>query len=156
MQRQWLGWILCLVMFNHNLLYWVAHLLLLLLFFHFGRTYRRLRHIPGPKFAAGTDLWRLLAVRGGRAETTCLKLHKRYGDLVRIGANCVSISKPDVIQSTYGTGKGLVKASRGEKYSAEVANPKNSLISTWYGRTSSMAVALLQWSSRSTSHNMLP
>jgi hypothetical protein len=98
----------------------------------------------------------LLAVRGGRAETTCLNLHKKYGDLVRIGPNCVSISKPDVIQSIYGIGKGFIKASCDEKYSAEVANLKNSLISTWYGRTSSMAVVLLQWSSRSTSHNMLP
>jgi hypothetical protein len=66
---------------------------------------------PRPKAAAFTTLWRLLAVWGGRAETTCLDLHKRYGDLVRIAPNCVSISKPDAISAIYGIGKGFIKAS---------------------------------------------
>ena len=77
----------------------------------FSKIYWRLRHVPGPRLAAFTDLWRSIAVCGGRAETTYLGLNKKYGDLVRVGLNNVSISKPDVIQSVYGIGKGFIKAS---------------------------------------------
>jgi|SRR5271156_4881490 hypothetical protein len=96
---------------NYNLLLWVPYLLLLFLVLRFSEIYWRLRHVPSPRLAAFTDLWRLIAVWGGREETTYLDLHKKYGDLVRVGPNNVSISKPDVIQSIYGIGKGFAKAS---------------------------------------------
>jgi hypothetical protein len=73
------------------------------------QSYLRLYHVPGPAVAAWTDLWRFLDVWGGRAETTHLHLHRQYGDVVRLGPNCVSISMPGVIDSIYGISKGFVK-----------------------------------------------
>lgn len=73
-------------------------------------SYLRLRHIPGPFIASLTDLWRLFAVWRRDAHETHLKLHAKYGDLVRIGPNCILISKPHVIQDIYGISKGFIKS----------------------------------------------
>ena len=122
-------------MFSQNLLYWLPILIPCILLFHFVPAYWRLRHIPGPTLAAFTDLWRLVVVWGGRAEISYFDLHKKYGDLVRVGPNCISVSKPDVIQSIYGIGKGFVKASCKSVQQAAMANLRDSPTSTWYGRT---------------------
>jgi hypothetical protein len=37
------------------------------------------------------------------------RTHEKYGDLVRLGPNCVSMCVPDIIDSIYGIGKGYVK-----------------------------------------------
>lgn len=68
------------------------------------------RNIPGPFLAQFTDLWRLWNVWKRDSHETYLKLHKKYGDVVRIGPNCISISKPDLIPTIYGVGKGYVKS----------------------------------------------
>ena len=68
------------------------------------------RDIPGPFLAKFTDLWRFLLVTGRKSQETYIKLHKKYGDLVRVGPNCISISQPDLIPSIYGIGKGYVKS----------------------------------------------
>ena len=83
---------------------------LFLLCFHLFYTHWRLRHIPGPFLANFTDLWRLHQVSTRSSHETFLTLHKRYGDLVRTGPNCVSISKPDIIPDIYGISKGFVKS----------------------------------------------
>ena len=77
---------------------------------YFTSTYATLRNIPGPFFAQFTDLWRFLKVWKRDSQDVFLRLHKKYGDLVRIGPNCVSISQPDLIPSIYGIGKGYVKS----------------------------------------------
>jgi cytochrome P450 len=82
----------------------------LFIFGHITFTYATHRNIPGPFLAQFTDLWRFLLVTGRSSQETYLKLHKKYGDLVRIGPNCISISKPDLIPSIYGIGKGYVKS----------------------------------------------
>lgn len=83
---------------------------LLVAIYHIGWTYAKLRHVPGPFLAKFTDLWRLLVVWRRDSHDTYLKLHKQYGDLVRLGPNNVSISKPDLIPSIYGIGKGFIKS----------------------------------------------
>ncbi|GIZ44525.1 hypothetical protein CKM354_000772100 [Cercospora kikuchii] len=81
---------------------------------HLVLTWQRLRAIPGPSFAKFTDLYRLLVVWRRDSHDTYLELHKKHGDLVRIGPNCVSISKPEVINTIYGIS---VKASKSDFYS---------------------------------------
>lgn len=83
-------------------------LIFFLVLYLFG-TYWHLHHIPGPFIAKFTDLWRLINVYQRRPEEVYLKLHKRYGDVIRIGPNCVSITGPDTIQEIYGIGKGFIK-----------------------------------------------
>ncbi|KAK5235527.1 hypothetical protein LTR47_003712 [Exophiala xenobiotica] len=66
--------------------------------------------IPGPTLAAYTNLWRFFVVWGRRPERTHIKLHQRYGPVVRLGPNCVSVSDPAAIKSIYGLASGYVKS----------------------------------------------
>lgn len=85
-------------------------LLLGLIIYQLTWIYLRHRKVPGPLVAKFTDLWRLLVVWQRDSHDTYLALHKRYGDLVRIGPNCISISRPDMIPTVYGIQKGYVKS----------------------------------------------
>lgn len=77
---------------------------------YLGSTHAAHHTVPGPTLAAFTDLWRLFTVWSRDSHSTYLKLHKKHGDFVRIGPNCISISKPDLIPVIYGIGKGYVKS----------------------------------------------
>ena len=68
-----------------------------------------LRDIPGPRLAAYTRLWRLYDVYRGHAHTTAIALHGRYGPVVRIGPNHVSLSDPALIPVIYGTKDNYLK-----------------------------------------------
>ncbi|KAF5617651.1 cytochrome P450 monooxygenase [Fusarium tjaetaba] len=61
-----------------------------------------LRSLPGPYLAKFTDGWRLYKVYCGNYEQTIIELHQRYGDIVRIGPNAVSIADPAALESIYG------------------------------------------------------
>jgi hypothetical protein len=65
------------------------------------RSYLSLRHIPGPFFASLTNLPRLLWVLKNKAHDVHIDLHRKYGDLVRIGPNVVSIADPAEIPRIY-------------------------------------------------------
>ena len=88
---------------------WFPYFLPILLATHLLTNYWRLRHIPGPWYAGCTNLYRLFIVWGRNAHDVHLELHRQYGDVVRIGPNCVSISGPGVKESIYGIQKGFVK-----------------------------------------------
>ena len=67
------------------------------------------RDIPGPFLASFTDAWRMLKVHGGRFELSNLALHEKYGDLVRVGPNCISVGDPREIRQIYGITRLLEK-----------------------------------------------
>jgi hypothetical protein len=67
------------------------------------------RHIPGPFLASITDFWRVWAVADGTFHTRNLKLHEKYGPLVRIAPNVVSVSDPDAMRVIYGLNSGFIK-----------------------------------------------
>lgn len=71
-----------------------------------------LRNIPGPTLAAYTALWRWHDVRKGQAHQTAISLHRKYGPLVRIGPNHVSVSDPQEIKKIYGLKSGYTKVRR--------------------------------------------
>ncbi|KAF7193659.1 Cytochrome P450 monooxygenase [Pseudocercospora fuligena] len=79
----------------------------LLLFNKYGHG---INHIKGPFWAAFTDLWRMLDVWNGHAETTHIRLHQKYGKLVRLGPRCVSVSDPKAIKIIYGFNSGFIKS----------------------------------------------
>ncbi|KAF9884372.1 hypothetical protein FE257_001828 [Aspergillus nanangensis] len=66
--------------------------------------------IPGPLLASYSDLWRLYVVSRRHPHTVHQKLHRKYGELVRLGPNCVSVSDPDVIKTVYGINAGFNKS----------------------------------------------
>ena len=75
-------------------------------------------NVPGPFCAAYTDLWRFFVVWGGRAERTHIQLHDKYGPLVRLGPNSVSISDPEAIKVIYGLASTYVKVRKLESLSS--------------------------------------
>ena len=69
----------------------------------------RLPNINGPFIARYTDLWRLVKVHQGDMHNVYLDLHKNYGNLVRVGPNCVSVSGPEALAAVYNISEKLPK-----------------------------------------------
>jgi hypothetical protein len=74
-----------------------------------NRYHNGLNKYPGPVFASLTDWWRFRDVYKRRAEITHIKLHEKYGDVVRLGPNVLSFSNPKVLKTIYGLNKGFTK-----------------------------------------------
>ncbi|EXJ77316.1 hypothetical protein A1O3_09542 [Capronia epimyces CBS 606.96] len=93
----------------------VAALLLLVgalgLLARFVRSYLHLASIPGPFLARFSDLWRFRAQNSPGYSAKLVQLHQKYGYLVRIGPNHISISDPDAVPVVYSTKPVWVKAS---------------------------------------------
>ncbi|KAJ8462070.1 hypothetical protein ONZ51_g11136 [Trametes cubensis] len=58
---------------------------------------------PGPFLCRSTGFWMALAGRGGRRYLYVQTLHERYGDIVRIGPNELSVRDPSFVEPIYGT-----------------------------------------------------
>jgi hypothetical protein len=69
-----------------------------------------LNHIPGPGLAPFTNLWRFFVVWGRRPELAHIRLHEKYGPLVRLGPRVVSVSDPAAISVIYALNAGFVKS----------------------------------------------
>lgn len=65
------------------------------------QSYLRLRHIPGPILASFSNLPRLSWVVSKRSQHVHQKLHAKYGPVVRLGPNAVSIGDPEAIPDIY-------------------------------------------------------
>ncbi|KAI1472869.1 cytochrome P450 [Daldinia caldariorum] len=75
-----------------------------------NRYHNGLNKYPGPFLASLTDLWRFWDVYGQRPDITHRKLHAKYGDVVRLGPNSLSIADPKALKTIYGLNKGFVKS----------------------------------------------
>ena len=69
-----------------------------------------IRNIPGPFAAKFSSLWLLLQARRGRRYQGVDDAHKKYGKLVRIQPNHVSIADTSAIPIVYGHGNGFLKS----------------------------------------------
>jgi benzoate 4-monooxygenase len=74
-------------------------------------TYSALRDIPAPSLAPFTNLWLLLQARQGKRYLSVDEAHKKYGTLVRIQPDHVSVADADAIQIIYGHGNGFLKST---------------------------------------------
>ncbi|KAI1423699.1 putative benzoate 4-monooxygenase cytochrome P450 [Xylaria sp. FL1777] len=70
----------------------------------------RLRHIPGPLLPSLTNLPRVFWVKTGQSQNYHKQLHQKYGEVVRMGPNMVSISNPEAIPILYPTRPGFPKS----------------------------------------------
>ncbi|KAJ6633705.1 Benzoate 4-monooxygenase bphA [Pseudolycoriella hygida] len=69
-----------------------------------------IRNIRGPALAAFSNLWLLYYCRKGKRYLAVDEAHKKYGTLVRIQPNHVSIADDEAINSIYGHGNGFLKS----------------------------------------------
>lgn len=80
---------------------------------------KNIRTIPGPTIAAFSNLWLLYQCRQGKRFVAVDEAHKKYGTLVRIQPNHVSVADDQAINLIYGHGNGFLKS---DYYDAFVAN----------------------------------
>lgn len=78
----------------------------------YNRYHKGLSKYPGPFLASITDWWRFIDVWKRRPEVTHIKLHEKYGDVVRLGPNTLSFSSPAALKAIYGLNKGFIKVRR--------------------------------------------
>ncbi|KAK2767516.1 hypothetical protein FQN54_003673 [Arachnomyces sp. PD_36] len=71
---------------------------------------RGLQKYPGPFLARLTDWWRFVDVYKRRPEVTHINLHRKHGDIVRLGPNALSFADPKALKTIYGLNKGFVKS----------------------------------------------
>jgi benzoate 4-monooxygenase len=69
-----------------------------------------LKSIPGPFAAKFSNLWLLLQARQGKRYLSVNEAHKKYGKLVRIQPDHVSIADESAIPIVYGHGNGFLKS----------------------------------------------
>ncbi|KAK1833684.1 cytochrome P450 monooxygenase lolP1 [Podospora conica] len=62
------------------------------------RSWRRLRHVPGPALAQWSSLWMVKRLSSGRFHEAMCEVMEEYGPLVRIGPNELTCSDPDVLR----------------------------------------------------------
>ncbi|CAK7233233.1 hypothetical protein SEUCBS140593_008533 [Sporothrix eucalyptigena] len=66
--------------------------------------------MSGPLWSRLSDIPRLLWARSDHIHEKHIALHRKYGVVVRLGPNCVSIGTPSAIPAIYGTGTNLQKS----------------------------------------------
>lgn len=91
----------------HHVIYAIPSLLLLYLSLNYF--YNSLNVFPGPFWAHLTDIWRYMDVKGRRPELTHIALHRKYGDVVRLGPRTLSFADPKAAKVIYGLNKGFTK-----------------------------------------------
>lgn len=70
---------------------------------------RALKSIPGPFSAKFSNIWLGLSARRGRKFAAVDAAHKKYGKIVRVGYNHVSIADERALQTVYAHGNGFLK-----------------------------------------------
>ncbi|KAJ6606047.1 benzoate para-hydroxylase [Mycena vulgaris] len=80
-----------------------------------------LRHIPGPAIARWTPLWLGYQARIGRRYLAVDAAHKKYGPIVRIAPNHISVAHPDAVGTVYGHSHGELAFNKSKFYDAFVA-----------------------------------
>ena len=89
-----------------------ASILALYVCYHLVSTYWKLRDIPGPFLAKFTDFQRMFWVKTMRGHEIHSKIHDKYGEVVRVGPNTVSLADPADIPALYPMRSGFPKVCR--------------------------------------------
>ena len=90
--------------------HWLSiSLLFLICYLARAQFHNGLQKYPGPFLASFTDWWRFFDVLGRRPEVSHIELHRKHGDIVRLGPNCLSFADPKALRTIYGLNKGFTK-----------------------------------------------
>jgi hypothetical protein len=68
-----------------------------------------LRKYPGPVLASFTRLWKVYSTATGRTHLQHIELHRKYGPIVRIAPNEISIASPEAARNLLSAGKRFHK-----------------------------------------------
>ena len=70
-----------------------------------------LRALPGPVFARFSKLYRVVNIARGDCPDFYLRLHQKYGPIVRTGPSTVSLADPDAVPVIYGINHNYLKTA---------------------------------------------
>lgn len=76
--------------------------LLLVVYIVYTRYFTGLSRIPGPFSASISNFWKISAAWHEEMPQRNIALHKKYGPLVRIGPNMISVDDPAALNVIYG------------------------------------------------------
>ncbi|KAH8651948.1 cytochrome P450 [Tricladium varicosporioides] len=76
--------------------------LLLVAYIVYTRYFTGISHIPGPFSASVSNFWKINAAWHQEMPKRNISLHRKYGPLVRIGPNMISVDDPTVLSTIYG------------------------------------------------------
>lgn len=120
-----------------------------------NRYHNGLSKYPGPFLASITDWWRFFDVYGRRPEVTHRALHKKYGEVVRLGPNTLSFSDPKALKTIYGLNKGFIKVGSLRTKLRSLTDCLHSLISTLFNNQSQKGTACSLSSARQITSSTL-
>lgn len=72
-------------------------------------TYKHLKHIPGPFLGKFSNIWLAAGAHEGKKFAWVDAAHRKYGKVVRVGFNHVSIATPEGLRTVYAHGNGFLK-----------------------------------------------
>jgi hypothetical protein len=109
-----------------SLLVWLSALGMSILIYRLILPFHPLQHIPGPLFAKSTQICQFYSLFRGRPRVDQRRLHERYGPVVRIGPNEVSIADTSALPIIFGAkswqkGKGYSFTASGGAATSETA-----------------------------------
>ncbi|MCJ1424479.1 hypothetical protein MMC29_002367 [Sticta canariensis] len=67
----------------------------------YNRYFHPLRHFPGPFWASVSDFWKLYFCLTKETHTRGIKLHDRYGPVVRLAPNLLAFNDPKLLPIVY-------------------------------------------------------
>ena len=76
-----------------------------------NRWFHPLSKFPGPFLASRTDLWRVYHLGTRRMPETLIKMHEKYGTVVRYGLNDLSFNSVAAIDPIYKSGRKVSKSN---------------------------------------------
>jgi len=97
-----------------------------------NKFWKGLNKYPGHWAAGYTNWWRFFDVLGRHHERTTIKLHRKHGDVVRLGPNVLSFADPRAIKIIYGLNKGMVKS---DFYPVQMAVSKGRRVHSLFSTT---------------------
>ncbi|KAJ5495457.1 Cytochrome P450E-classgroup I [Penicillium diatomitis] len=75
----------------------------------YTRVFHPLAAFPGPFCASVSRAWIVRSVINGNPHEVQKRLHARYGHIVRVAPNELSISDPEAVKTIYGVNTGFIK-----------------------------------------------
>ena len=99
-----------------------AYILYYVSWIFYTRFFHPLKNYPGPFLASISNWWFWRSVRYGIAENTQLPLHKKYGPVVRITPNQLSLADASALDVIYGTRPGWRKTDFYESFNPRIGD----------------------------------
>ena len=90
--------------------FWLVTVIVCVVFLRSSYFNRGLNRFSGPWLAKFSQVWLFLDTKRGQHHKTIVKLHEKYGDIVRTGPNVLSLADPADIKVVYGFAKRLNKS----------------------------------------------